>query len=138
MAMTQRKERVAVTASRRLRSARQRSVLLVAVWALSGLWDVGHAVAHERDHDEHHAAEVLGDADVSMAVSHDDHGHSHPDSSPAVSTAKRTDFGSLAILAVTPSFQCQVLQVRWCAPAAPARASPRHTSASGPRAPPIS
>jgi hypothetical protein len=113
-------------------------LLLIAVWALSGLWDVGHAVAHEREHDKHHAAELLDGTAVSMAASHDDHGHSHPDSSPVVSTGKRSDFGSLAILASAPKLQRQVQRVRWCAPTAPARASPRYTSASGPRAPPIS
>ena len=138
MTVARREERVPVATSRRLRSARRRTALLVAVWALSGLWGVGHAIAHEREHDEHHAAEVLEDGDVSMAASHDGHGHSHPDSSPIVSTGKRSEIGSLAILVAVPKLQCQVLQVRWGAPASPARASPRYPSASGPRAPPIS
>ena len=123
--------------SRRLRSARRRAAGLVAVWALSGLWYVGHAVAHEREHDRLHAAELIDGTAVSMAASHD-HGHSHPDSSPIVSTGKRSEIGSLAILVAVPKLQCQVLQVRWGAPASPARASPRYPSASGPRAPPIS
>jgi hypothetical protein len=129
-----------VLTSCRLRSARRRVALLVAVWALSGVWGIGHAMshAHEREHDEHHAAEVLEDGDVSIAARHDGHGHSHPDSTPIVSTGKRSEIGSLAILVAAPKLQCQVLKVRWGTSESPARAIPRYPSASGPRAPPIS
>lgn len=124
--------------SRRLRSATRRVVLLIAIWALPGLWDVGHAVAHERDHEEHHATEIAEGLAVSMAANHE-HGHSHPDSSPVVSTGKGPTFGSLAALAAAPDLPRQTPLLPWCTRwTAPARASPHYTSASGPRAPPAS
>ena len=140
MTITRREERVSVLTSRRLRSARRSVALLVAVWALYGVWGVGHAMsdAHGLEHGKQHAAEVLEDGDGSIAARHDGHGHSHSDSSPIVSTGKRSELGSLAILAAVPKLQCQVLQVGSGAPESLARAIPRYPSASGPRAPPIS
>jgi hypothetical protein len=126
-----------VTTSRRLRSVRRRAALVVAVWALSSVWAVGHAVAHERDHDEHHAAAVAEGPVVSMGANHD-HGHSHPVSSPVVSSGKSPDRGSLALLAAAPDRPYQAPLLRGRTGTGRARVSPPDASASGARAPPVS
>ena len=137
MGMTRQRQQAPVATSRWLRSARRRGALLVAVWALSGIWHVGHDVAHQTDDAEHHVAQLAEGPAVSMAASHD-HGHSHPDSSPVLSTGKGSEFESSALLAPAPNLPCQAQRLRFCTRTAPAHAGPLHASASGPRAPPIS
>lgn len=127
--------------SRILRPANRRAVMLVAVWALSGIWGVGHAIAHEVEHEHaaHHAESAVqsSSGDVAVAVEEDlDHGH--PDSSPIVASGKRPEFASTALLAATPELPLQVPVRLFAYRTAPARAGPAHQSAFGPRAPPVS
>lgn len=111
--------------------------MLAAVWALSGLWAVSHAIAHEMEHEGHHVEGVVEGSVVSIVVN-DGHGHAHPDSFPVVSTGKAPKFGAAALLVAAPELACSPLQLQWGAQTAPARASPRIPSSSGPRAPPLS
>lgn len=136
-----------LTTSRGLRAARRRVALLFAVWALSGLWEVGHVVAHERDHDDHHAAEhakqhtddvVAPGVPTSTSADEGDRpDHSHPESSPVVSTGKGFDLESPGVLMSALELACHGEPRRGCTRATAARASPRDASAPGPRAPPI-
>jgi len=125
-----------MTASR-LRSPRRRAALLTAVWVLSGLWSVAHALAHEMEHDVHHSAAGAERSVVPMAASHG-HVHLHPDSLPVVSAGKSPTVETPALVSFAPEIDCERAPFRWCARAAAARASPRLAAASGPRAPPVS
>jgi hypothetical protein len=131
--------RRAVPAGLRLRSARFRPAVLVIVWALSGVWSVGHAVAHEieRAHGHHltGAAEIPV---VAMAAAHG-HGHSHPEPLPLVATGKAPKLDALALLTTaTPEFACVELLGRRCVVSEPVSAFRGAAVASGPRAPPRS
>jgi hypothetical protein len=127
--------------ARRRRSSRSRyAALLVVVWGLSGVWAVGHALehAHAMEHESgEHFAEVPGGSDVSLCVSHDQ-GHAHPDSPPAVSTAKAPEFDAPDLVADAPEVVSASALRRWFTRIVPARASSRTAASSGPRAPPIS
>ena len=136
--MTRKQHRIALRTSRGLRSARRRAGMLVAVWALSGLWDVGHALAHEMEHESgHHFDEAPEALCVAMAASHG-HSHLHPDSFPVVSTGKAPRFEVPALLAGAPAVGCEATLLRWTTRTAPDRTSPSKATASGPRAPPLS
>ncbi len=137
--MKRHQQHIPLTTSRSLRSARRRVAVLAAVWALSALWSVGHLIAHELEHESHHAdveVEVEGSV-VSVDASHG-HGHLHPNSLPVVSTGKSPTFETTALPSSVPEIECESSPLRWCTRAEPARASPRLAAASGPRAPPIS
>jgi len=135
MAITQGAE---IASASRLRSARRCAALLVVAWAFSGLWEIGHAFEHERDHKEHHAAADADGLDASTTASHD-HDHSHPESSPVASTGRRPDVGAPALLvAAAHEDPCPTAPRLWWSRSEPACASPGHSSASGPRAPPLS
>jgi hypothetical protein len=137
--MKQQSRRDPIKTSSKLRFARLRGVaLLIVAWAFSGVWTVGHALAHEMDHASgDHIAEVAEDSVVSITPSHG-HGHSHPNSPAAVSAGKAPRFDAPAVLAAAPDFECEDSPHRRCTRTPPARASPSTAAASGPRAPPLS
>jgi hypothetical protein len=119
-----------------LRPGGFRGAVLAIVWALSGTWPVGHAIAHATEPESGHHVE----GQVVPAVAAHGHGHSHPEPLPVVfHQSKAPKFGAPAVLAVvTPEIRCTNTLIRWCARIAPARASPSVAVASGPRAPPLS
>jgi hypothetical protein len=125
--------------SSRNRRARIRAALLTFVWVLPGVWCAAHVLAHwiESGHHELHLV-VSASADIPAMSCDHDHGHSHPESSPALSTegAKKFDTSSLLSGVVEIEHSNATLHSREdTALGHPAR----HAAVdSGPRAPPIS
>ncbi len=138
--MKRQAHRIPLTRSRGLGSTRRRAALLVAIWALSCLWDVAHAHAHA--HEIEHGPETRlacsdAGATVSMAGSHG-HGFAHPESSPVLSTGKTHELGWLALLTSDSEVVRETTPLRWTTRTAFVRVSSIETSVSGPRAPPLS
>jgi hypothetical protein len=126
-----------LTRGLRLRSAGFRSAILVGVWALSGVWSVGHAVAHEIERAHGHHLTTAEIPVVAMAAAHG-HGHSHPEPLPLVATGKAPELDALALRTTpTPEFGCVELLGRRCVGSEPVSAIQRAAAASGPRAPPL-
>lgn len=120
-----------------LRSAGFRSAVLVVVWALSGVWSVGHAVAHEIERAHGHDLTAAEIPVVAMAAAHG-HGHSHPEPLPLIATGKAPELDAPAVLTTaTPEFGCVELLGRRCVGSEPVSAIQGATAASGPRAPPV-
>lgn len=121
------------------RRARPSAALLAVVWILPGVWCTAQIVDHqlESDHPEEHLVMSSGSRICGMSHDHG-HRHSHPDSSPVVSTegAKKVNASALAGSAVAqdPS----VASFRWHILSHLGSLAQRDQFASGPRAPPIS
>jgi hypothetical protein len=121
------------------RPARRWAAFLSIVWALPGVWCIGHLVAHELESEPHglHAALDAGDHVAEISCNHD-HKHHHPKAPPVVSTdgVKKLDTPSLLNAAVEAIPSRATLQ--WQSHA-PAGQTARYAAmVSGPRAPPIS
>ena len=117
---------------------RLRAGLLVVVWALSGVWFLGHALAHKLEHvPGAHVAEAAEGQVVSVCAAHG-HGHSHLETLPAVSNGKTPKFEVATLLATPSELSSTDVLLSWSTRRAPARTSTRGVHASGPRAPPLS
>jgi len=121
------------------RPSRLRAALLAAVWMLPGISCAGHFLAHELESERHefHAAAPAGDRLTGVSGDHN-HGHSHPEFQPVISTegAKKLDTSVLLSASVEPGSSMTTPQ---CPDDTPAGSATRGAAAgSGPRAPPIS
>jgi hypothetical protein len=123
--------------SLRARSIQLRSIVLLAAWALSGVWSVGHIVAHELHYDSVDHAETAQSTRLDLAFGHG-HGHAHPDPLPVGAIGGSPQLGVTALLAASPEVAVPKATLRWCTRGATARKSTGATCVSGPRAPPIS
>ncbi len=118
---------------------RARAVILAVVWTLPGLWCTAQLLAHELGpaHDELHMATPGGDR-ITGINCNPDHGHSHPESSPAISPEGTKKFDTSVLVARAAEFDASSATSQRHRDAAlwnPTRAS---ATGSGPRAPPIS
>lgn len=123
----------AVISDSGLRSVRTRAALIVAIWALSGVWHVEHALAHALEHAHHHA--VDGSIEVGAESGH---GHNHPESAPAVTSRKAPEFAAPTLRAPLPEFDLTAPARFPLARIVLAHASSGSGKISGPRAPPLS
>ena len=120
------------------RSKGFRAVLLLIVWVLPGLWCAGHLLAHALEHEDHGPTLAIAAGDGIATVSHrHDHGHTHPETTPVVSTGGTKELASPALLAAAIELEASTATLQWRRDSVLRNPARRAAAASGPRAPPI-
>lgn len=123
-----------------LRSKASCVAVLAVVATAYASWTIGHALAHELEHDSHSHHDIAASGPESAALTLEaahGHGHTHPDLAPVVLTQKVQQAVALALPARTPELVRPSGCLRLCVQDACARAAPGLTAPLGPRAPPI-
>jgi hypothetical protein len=125
--------------SSRNRGTRLRAALLTVAWVLPGVWCAVHVLAHwiESGHHELHLV-VSASADIPAMSCDHDHGHSHPESSPALSTEGAKKFDTSSLLAGVVEIEYLKAALHSHEDTALGHPARRAAADSGPRAPPIS
>ena len=134
------------TASRRLhvasarnRLARLRATLLAALWMVPGIWCAAHTLSHliESEHHDLHLALPASAGIPAISCNHD-HGHSHPEVLPVLSTEGTKKFDSPRLLTGVVEVECPKATLHSHEDTSSRLAARRAAAVSGPRAPPIS
>ena len=121
------------------RRPRLRAALLAIVWILPSVWCAAQVVDHEFESDHPEERLVMSSGDRICGMSHDHgHWHSHPESSPVVSSegAKKLDASALPSPVAVQGLSGATS--RWNSLSALGPLVQAEEFASAPRAPPIS
>lgn len=116
-----------------------RALLLVAVWASAGLWDVAHAVEHQRDHHHASAASVEATQVPQLTVeARQGHDHSHPpEDQPVVGSARGPELEVASLPAWPVVFEAESSKPAFESETTSNLLRRASVAATGPRAPPI-
>lgn len=115
-----------------------RAGLLLIVWVLPGLLCAAHLLAHALESEDpgSNLAIFAGDRIAGMSERHD-HGHTHPEASPVVSTGSTKELATPTLLAEAIELEAATSTLQWQRNSVFGNTARHAVAASGPRAPPI-